>query len=285
MGKRKGLKKKVKPSHTSSSSPSASDERQVQPADSASDLRFRADDSSSGFLDGPFAGLAKLRNELLDVQRQAAFRKADQSKKELKAAKAEKRAAETRAIKPHPISAEEDQRFFEQAMAGVVPLADASFRREPTPKSPKSWKTPIHEDEDALALRELNDLVLGKVEFDFSATDEMVEAKVKGASEGLMHMLRQGRIPVQDHLDLHGLTLPEAEKAIAEFVTRSVYLGRTCLLLIHGRGHRSPGGVPILKLNLERLLLRSPIKKHILAFTTARPIDGGSGACYLLLRR
>ncbi|MDR2302156.1 MAG: Smr/MutS family protein, partial [Deltaproteobacteria bacterium] len=133
-------------------------------------------------------------------------------------------------------------------------------------------------------VRDLIDLINGKIEFDFSSTDELLEARAADLSPNKMDQLKKGLIPVQDHLDVHGYSLPQARDAINNFILKSVYLGRTCVLLVHGRGQGSPDGIPIIKRNLEHLLLRGPVKKHILAFTTARPIDGGSGASYILLR-
>ncbi|MDR1111049.1 MAG: Smr/MutS family protein [Deltaproteobacteria bacterium] len=233
--------------------------------------------------DGPFAALAGLRDRLREKQRDEEFR----LREGLLRAKKERKAARSLAAVPEPQGeddSEDGEALFLRAMEGVSPLADQNRRREAEPLPAQSWKPTSSESEDIAVLRDLADLVSGKSEFDFSSTDELSEAQVKGLPAAVMEHLRQGRIPVQDHLDLHGLTLPEAEEAITRFVTDSVYLRRTCLLLVHGRGHRSPDGIPIIKRNLERLLLKSPIKKHILAFTTARPMDGGSGASYILLR-
>jgi DNA-nicking Smr family endonuclease len=43
--------------------------------------------------------------------------------------------------------------------------------------------------------------------------------------------------------------------------------------------------VPILKRNLVDWLSRGPWARSVLAFTSARPCDGGAGALYILLRR
>jgi DNA-nicking Smr family endonuclease len=169
-------------------------------------------------------------------------------------------------------------------MSDVVPLDRREKRRAPEPPPIDGWKPPKSISEDDLVLAHLSDLVSGRVEFDVSATSEHLEAQVKGLPPTVMDRLRRGLFPVQDHLDLHGMTLEQAEKAIYQFITHSVELGRCCLLIIHGRGHRSPDGVPIIKRNLENLLLRRPVKRHILAFSTAKPVDGGSGASYVLLR-
>jgi DNA-nicking Smr family endonuclease len=236
-------------------------------------------------INGPFAGLADLGAKLKARQREDEYRK----KEELKKARKEDKLARSKGQRetgPGPerdLDGKDEQEIFMRAMEGVVPLPN-NKRFVPEPLPPDRWKLPSTESEDILVLRNLFDLVNGKSEFDFSATDELNEAQVKGLPLAIMEQLRQGLIPYQDHLDLHGLTLPEAEEAINKFITRNVYLGRSCLLLVHGRGHRSPDGIPIIKRNLESLLLKGPVKQYILAYTTAKPVDGGSGASYILLR-
>lgn len=60
---------------------------------------------------------------------------------------------------------------------------------------------------------------------------------------------------------------------------------RRCVLLIHGRGLNSPDRVPVLKNALVGWLTRGRLAKRVLAFATARPVDGGAGALYVLLRK
>jgi DNA-nicking Smr family endonuclease len=173
--------------------------------------------------------------------------------------------------------------LFQAAMQGVTPLRAKSALSRPEPKPASEWQTPGPDQDDLMVMTALTDLVSGRIEFDLTYTDEYVEGHVKKFPPSTMDRLRQGIIPYQDHLDLHGLTLSQAEDAIYDFISKSLSLGRRCLLLIHGRGHRSPDGVPVIKRNLESLLLHRRVKRHILAFTTARPIDGGLGASYIYL--
>ena len=56
------------------------------------------------------------------------------------------------------------------------------------------------------------------------------------------------------------------------------------MLVIHGRGHNSPAGLPVLREQMSRWLTRGATGKSVLAFCTARPKDGGGGALYVLLR-
>ena len=59
----------------------------------------------------------------------------------------------------------------------------------------------------------------------------------------------------------------------------------TSVLIIHGRGLNSKDQVPVLKTRLAQWLARGSWARLVLAFTSARPCDGGAGALYVLLRR
>ncbi|MDR1576804.1 MAG: Smr/MutS family protein [Deltaproteobacteria bacterium] len=221
--------------------------------------------------DHPFQGLAELRAKLLAQERAA------------KAQPRPKPPPPTEVAPPVKVELDGDS-LFQLEMADVTPIS-AGKRLAAEPPDPKSFKRPDLPDEDMEVLDHLTDLVSGRAEFDLTFSDEHIEGYRKDLPIPILRQLRQGRVPTQDYLDLHGLNLKQAEEAIVKFILRSVALGRQCLLVIHGRGHRSTDGVPVLKRSLERLLLRWPIKRHILAFTTAQPVDGGLGASYVLLRR
>jgi len=204
-------------------------------------------------------------------------------KKELAVKKKEEKKEPPKAPPPPPPPPADDDLFFRE-MADVTRLPEPDKRHRPAEPAPKAWKTPQLPNEDLEVLRNLSDLVSGKAEFDLTYTDEYVEGQTRGLPPRLMEQLRAGHIPYQDHLDLHGYTLPQAEAAVTRFILDSVALGRSCLLLIHGRGLGSADGVPVLKRFLETFLLRGLARKYILAFTSARPVDGGLGASYILLR-
>ncbi|MDR1487646.1 MAG: Smr/MutS family protein [Deltaproteobacteria bacterium] len=251
------------------------------PSESSQTEDYQFENSSYNPQDSPFAALAPLKASMLNARLQQPKKKANK-KKSKKESKNESRPPEAA---DEPVQTISDEELFLREMRNVSPLPERQKIYELQPPDASSWKLPVDETEDMMAMRDLTDLVSGRGEFDFSQTDECIEAHVRGFPPGLMNQLKQGRFPIQDHLDLHGMTLLEAENAINEFIAKSVSLGRSCLLLIHGRGHRSPNGIPVIKHNLETLLLKRPVKKYLLAFTTARPIDGGSGASYILLRK
>lgn len=177
----------------------------------------------------------------------------------------------------------EDSRVFLEAMAGVEPLSrrdDKACRTEPP--FPKPSHPPP--DEERAAVEELKSLVRGSIEMDISFTDEYMEGAVSGIGRKTMKRLKQGRFPIQDHIDLHGLTRDEARDRVREFLIRSHKTGLRCVLIVHGRGHNSPYSFPVLKEQLPVWLNQGPARRIVLAFVTARPYDGGAGALYILLR-
>ncbi len=177
----------------------------------------------------------------------------------------------------------DEEQSFQKAMSEVTPLP-GKRKIVPTPGSNIRPAHPAPDDEQE-ALNHLFDLVRGSIELDITLTDEYMEGSVKGFSRKLMKKLKKGEFPVQDHIDLHGLTKQGAEARVKDFLLLSHKLGLRCVLIVHGRGLNSPDSFPVLKERLPVWLSRGPVKKIVLAFATARPYDGGAGAVYVLLRK
>jgi DNA-nicking Smr family endonuclease len=172
---------------------------------------------------------------------------------------------------------------FLVAMADVTPLQDQK-RRIVRPSGPNIKPSHPAPDDAKEAVAHLSDLVRGAVELDITFSDEYMEGSIKGFSRKMMKRLKRGQIPVQDHIDLHGMTRQEAEKEVKAFILRSHRMGLRCVLIVHGRGLNSPESLPVLKEGLPLWLRSGPVKKIVLAFATARPYDGGTGAVYVLLK-
>jgi DNA-nicking Smr family endonuclease len=173
---------------------------------------------------------------------------------------------------------------FLEAMSGVRALPPDSPKRV-RPRATRLRPAGPAPDERREVMGHLQGLVKGAIEMDITFTDEYIEGSVRGFSRDLMKKLKRGEFPVQDHLDLHGLTREEAKGAIRDFILTSFRLGFRCVLIIHGRGLNSPESFPVLKEGLPTWLGRGQVKRIVLAFATARPYDGGAGAVYVLLRR
>lgn len=180
---------------------------------------------------------------------------------------------------PSPEKAVSDEELFLSAMKEVLEIKE--FREIPVPRKkavPVQKKGPA--ESETLAV--LEEIVLGKKPLDLCVTQEYVEWTNRNHKGDIIRKLREGRFSVQDCLDLHGLTLGEAETEVEEFLKDSLKKSRRCVKIIHGRGLRSPKG-PVLKEALIKWLsLRH--RKNVIAFVTARQCDGGLGALYVLLR-
>ncbi len=115
-------------------------------------------------------------------------------------------------------------------------------------------------------------------------SDDYVEARLDGVGFSTIRKLRRGQFTIQDTINLRGLTRAEAKEALAAFLRRSAAAGRRSLLVVHGRGLNSAGQIPILKRSVAKWLTKGALSRWTLAYCTARPVDGGAGAIYLLLR-
>jgi DNA-nicking Smr family endonuclease len=102
-----------------------------------------------------------------------------------------------------------------------------------------------------------------------------------GVRADVLRRLRRGLYPISDELDLHGFSQAAARDSLAQFIAFSRNAGHRCVRVIHGKGYRSGARGPILKAAVNEWLRRH---SDVLAFASARPIDGGTGAVYVLLR-
>ena len=91
--------------------------------------------------------------------------------------------------------------------------------------------------------------------------------------------LRRGQFSAQDELDLHGANALQAETLLARFLGQSTGAGLGCVRIIHGKGG---DGVPVLKNLVDRTLRQ---RGEVLAFHSAPPSQGGTGALLVLLAR
>jgi DNA-nicking Smr family endonuclease len=111
--------------------------------------------------------------------------------------------------------------------------------------------------------------------------DEALSFQRAGVRIQVMRRLRRGFYPIDDELDLHGLSQMAARGRLAEFIARSRDRGCRCVRIIHGKGNRSGARGPVLKTAVNLWLRRLP---DVMAFASARAMDGGAGAVYVLLR-
>ncbi len=176
----------------------------------------------------------------------------------------------------------EERQLFRQTMADVIPLAGRPRATRVSPR--RRWDEQATEDPDAEAFRKLRKLVETGDGFVLRHTAEYVEGSTAWVPPEVFRRLHGGYFSVRDHVDLHGLNLAAAKAHLDGFLLRAIASGKRAVLVVHGRGRCSPGP-PVLKRNLFRWLVSGRWKRWVIAFTSARACDGGTGATYVLLRR
>ncbi|NCF09100.1 MAG: DNA mismatch repair protein MutS [Gammaproteobacteria bacterium] len=153
-----------------------------------------------------------------------------------------------------------ERALFREAMRGVTPLAGEA-RATPPATKPRSRPVTAVEPPTTRPRRPIAD-------------GSGVQARTR-------QRLRRGQLRPEETLDLHGLTRDEAHAQLDAFLARAHASGRRCVLVITGIGRGSAEG-GVLRRALPGWLERHP---EVLDSAPARPADGGTGACYVLLRR
>ncbi len=182
--------------------------------------------------------------------------------------------------KSQACSANDEQALFLQAMHGVDPFEDkhkqhihmhsAQVLPQKTCRSKQTSKKHIFQN---------------TIELNMEYAAQYMHGYVQGLDSKIFQKLKNGSYTYTAQLDLHGMHADQALDSLLFFVQEAYLQGKQCLLLITGRGLSSPGGQSILRQTTFECLTRDPLRSIILAFVTALPRDGGSGALYLLLRK
>ncbi len=166
---------------------------------------------------------------------------------------------------------------FRAAMADVRPLKSGAVRISPAPRKPR--RVIRKAATSGVELQEMP-LIDAESGADISP-EELLSHRRPGVRDQVLRRLRRGLIPIEAQLDLHGVTQSVARSLTVQFIDSARASGLRCVRIIHGKGMRSGSRGAILKSALNGWLRHHP---DVMAFSSARPIDGGAGAAYVLLR-
>jgi DNA-nicking Smr family endonuclease len=176
---------------------------------------------------------------------------------------------------------QKDSDLFSEAMADVNPI---DFNKISATNKPSSPNAARYRNEEQDTITALHMLISEGHGFIVSQTPEYMESANPGVSAEILRRLHQGRYAIQDFIDLHGLRVHEAKPVLERFIKQSIKNSLRAVLVVHGRGLTSPQE-PVLKEKVFLWLTRGPLRKWVIALTSARSCDGGAGAIYVLLRR
>lgn len=170
---------------------------------------------------------------------------------------------------------DDESALFRKAMADARPLQRDLVEpvRRPVPAKARFTR---RDERDVLD----ESLSPSRVETEFGSGDTLSFCRGE-VGRRTFRKLGRGRFSVQAELDLHGMTVREAREALARFVDAALFRGHRCVRIIHGKGRGSGMAGPVLKGKVDAWLRRWDA---VLAFVSAQPVDGGSGAIYVLLK-
>jgi len=206
---------------------------------------------------GQLADLAQIRAALVEQRRRA---------ESIDTAERERAAAERR-----------ERSLFATSVGAVVPLRKLAAPA-PARARPPAVARQRQRDEAAALVESIADA------FDAESlleTDDALSFRRHGIGLDVVRKLRRGVWVLQDEIDLHGLRSDQARERVAAFLRDAARSGLRCVRVVHGKGHGSPGREPVLKSKVKSWLMQ---RSEVLAFTHARPADGGHGALIVLLK-
>jgi DNA-nicking Smr family endonuclease len=170
--------------------------------------------------------------------------------------------------------AAEDGRLFRDAVRETKPLAIDTV--EPPRRRPRPTARFSRLDEREV-LRESLEAPVHAMEIENGSA---LSYRHPSVNLKTLRRLARGGISVQGEIDLHGMTSAQAKECLKAFVAQAILRGHTCVRIVHGKGLRSGQRGPVLKREVDRWLRRW---EPVLAFVSARQVDGGTGAVYVLL--
>ncbi len=177
-----------------------------------------------------------------------------------------------------------DAALFSKAMADVQPL-DGKRRQARAHVEPAKAKESKAEEGKAVRPRigspPVKVVRAPAVEPDLGVDDRSFDRDVARA-------LSRGKLAPEATLDLHGMTLAAAERAVGQFLERVADRDLRIVLVVTGKGLREEGGRLMggrIRSEFVGWLNRAVNRARVRSVRPAHPHHGGGGAFYVLLRR
>lgn len=167
--------------------------------------------------------------------------------------------------------------LFRRAISGTKPLR--AEKRAALPSRKPAPKARFSRADESDALRESLAADIDTIE---ESNADHLRFHRPSVGRRTMRKLARGRFSIQAEIDLHGMTVAEAKPRLADFIDDCAEHGQLCVRVVHGKGLRSGHKGPVLKQSVNRWLRQ---RDTVLAFVSARQVDGGTGALYVLLER
>ena len=169
---------------------------------------------------------------------------------------------------------DDDYALFREAIGPVKPMPASA----PAPAKPRPKPAARMAERDEIEAR--SEFQRGLDDFSALAAGDVLSHRRDNVPAHVFQRLKRGRFSAQDELDLHGATAVQAENLLRQFLLEARAHEHGCVRIIHGKGLQSDGGAPVLKNLVDRMLRQ---RNDVLAFHSAPPTQGGTGAVLVLL--
>ena len=166
-----------------------------------------------------------------------------------------------------------DKSLFQEAMGDVTPL-----KYNETQRWLKPQKKQVLQKQDITQL----DNFLTTDFLEIVSLDTPLEFKRAGLQQGVFNKLRLGKYPQQASLNLLRQPVEQCRQMLFSYIQQALTEGLRNVLIIHGKGREDKSHPNIIRSFLARWLVEFD---DVQAFCCALPHHGGSGACYVALRK
>jgi DNA-nicking Smr family endonuclease len=194
------------------------------------------------------------------------------------------------ARRPRNLSAEERE-LWSKVTQTAAPLAKSRplpHGTDPRPVPPPAARPPL---EPFGFADKLQDPPATRIDF-APRVAERVAAEPLTMDRKAYKRLARGKLKPEARLDLHGMTLAQAQPALVGFILSSQSAGRRLVLVITGKGRggrEDDGPIPmrrgVLREQVPHWLRSPPCSAAVLQIAQAHVSHGGEGAWYVYLRR
>jgi DNA-nicking Smr family endonuclease len=178
---------------------------------------------------------------------------------------------------------------FGASVGSVTPLKHTGRQITPAKNNPNPISSAARR---AAAVEEVAEkAALGEQGFQMIESEQSISYSRVGLDSGSLRRLANGHMRPTLTLDLHGYAIDDARDSVWNAVKHGQREGDRCLLIVHGKagagykdinGDIRGAGQALIKSHVNHWLQQMG---GVLAFASALPKDGGTGALYVLLKK
>lgn len=169
---------------------------------------------------------------------------------------------------------DDDDTLWREALEGVKPVADP--RRDSGRLARPRARVPD-------ATQSAAQTIARERTWQIVEDDEFVSGRHPDFQVSELRRLQRGQPPHEETINLRLQRAKSARGMLEQAVPAARRRGVRCLLVVTGKGSGREGS-GVIRRSLPDWLSRGELARHVLAFTSAQPRDGGWGAFYVRLR-